>query len=218
MIRVFIVDDHSIFREGIKKIIADTDDIAVSGEAGNGGEALRRLLSDACDVVLLDLALPGMDGFEVMKVLKSRRPGLPVLVLSMYGEEQYAIRAFKMGAFGYLSKESVAADLTSAIRKVAHGGRYVTPTLAERLACDLGKEGGSQPHESLSHREYQIFIMTASGKTAKEISHELMLARTTVSSYRTRILEKMGLKNTAELIRYAAEQGLMQPRHTTTQM
>jgi two-component system, NarL family, invasion response regulator UvrY len=209
MVKVFIVDDHHIFREGLKKVIADTADIIVVGEAGDGREGLRRIPESDCDVVLLDLALQGMDGLEVLQNLRVRRPDLPVLILTMYPEEHYGTRSFQAGASGYLTKESVASDLISAIRKVMQGGCYVSPSLGERLARELSQRGKDEPHESLSHREYEIFLMTAAGKSVKEIAQELALARTTVSSYRSRIMEKMKMRNTAELVRYAVERRLV---------
>jgi DNA-binding NarL/FixJ family response regulator len=208
MIKVFILDDHIIFREGVKKVIANTPDMVVAGEAGDGHKALRLILENAYDVILLDLALPGMEGLDVLRVLKTRRSTLPVLVLSMYPEEQYAVRVLKEGALGYLTKESVPEELIKAIRKVARGSRYVSNALGERLAGDLVGVGDKGLHEALSSREYQIFRMLAAGKTVKEMAQELSLARTTISSYRTRILEKMNTRTNGELIRYAIEHHL----------
>lgn len=216
MIRVFVVDDHQIFREGLKKVIADTTDIVVVSEAADGREALRRIPENDCDVVLLDLALQGMDGLEVLKNLRARGAGVPVLVLTMYPEEHYGILAFQAGASGYLTKESIVSDLISAIRKVARGGWYVSASLGERLARELGRKEKEEPHELLSHREYEIFMMTAAGRSVKEIAHELTLARTTVSSYRSRIMEKMKMRNTAELVRYAVEHRLVRPVYPPT--
>jgi DNA-binding NarL/FixJ family response regulator len=211
MIRTFIVDDHQIFREGLKKVIADTSDIIVVGEAGDGREALSRIPEVDCDVVLLDMALQGIDGINVLQNLRARGVKIPVLILTMYPEDHYGTRAFQAGATGYLTKEGVVSELISAIRKVAKGGCYVSPSLAELIARDLSRKGKNEPHESLSHREYEILLMTAAGKSVKEISQELSLARTTVSSYRTRILEKMKMHNTAELVRYALEHQLVYP-------
>jgi two-component system invasion response regulator UvrY len=209
LIKVFIVDDHIIFREGLKKVIAATSDIKVAGEAGDGQEALSTILKHAYDIVLLDLALPGMEGLDVLRALKAQRPTLPVLILSMYAEEQYAVRVLKEGASGYLTKESVPSELIRAIRKATQGGRYISDSLGERLAGELTGESEKQPHERLSNREHQIFLMIAAGKTVKEIAHELSLARTTITSYRTRILEKMNLQTNADLIRYAIENRLV---------
>jgi two-component system invasion response regulator UvrY len=209
LIKVFIVDDHIIFREGLKKVIAATSDIKVAGEAGDGQEALSTILKHAYDIVLLDLALPGIEGLDVLRALKAQRPTLPVLILSMYAEEQYAVRVLKEGASGYLTKESVPSELIRAIRKATQGGRYISDSLGERLAGELTGESEKQPHERLSNREHQIFLMIAAGKTVKEIAHELSLARTTITSYRTRILEKMNLPTNADLIRYAIENRLI---------
>jgi two-component system invasion response regulator UvrY len=209
LIKVFIVDDHIIFREGLKKVIAATSDIKVAGEAGDGQEALSTILENDYDVILLDLALPGMEGLDILRVLRTKKPTLPVLILSMYAEEQYAVRVLKEGASGYLTKESVPSELIRAIRKATQGGRYISDSLGERLAGELTGEHEKQPHESLSNREYQIFLMITAGKTVKEIAHELSLARTTITTYRTRILGKMKMKTNAELIRYAIENHLV---------
>lgn len=210
MKKVFIVDDHIIFREGIKRVIADTDDIQVAGESGDGREALRLILKDDYDVVLLDLALPGLDGLDVLRAIKEKNSNLPVLVLSMYAEEQYALRVLKEGASGYLAKESVPNELIYAIRKAAAGGRYVSNSLSEKLVNTLTGEHNVQLHENLSNREFQVFHFIAMGKSIKEIAYELSLARTTITSYRARILEKMKMKTNAELIRYALEKNLIQ--------
>jgi two-component system, NarL family, invasion response regulator UvrY len=210
MINVFIVDDHIIFREGLKKVIAGTSDIIVAGEAGDGKDALRAILENHYEVVILDLALPVMGGLEVLRALKEKKPALPVLILSIYPEEQYAVRVLKEGASGYLTKESVPSDLIRAIRKAASGGRYISDTLGERLAGDITGSSGDRPqHEYLSSREYQVFQMIVGGKTTKEIAYDLSLARTTVSSYRSRILEKMDVKTNGGLIRYALEHNLI---------
>lgn len=210
MKKVFIVDDHIIFREGIKRVIADTKDIEVAGESGNGSEALRLILENDYDLVLLDLALPGLDGLEVLRAIKEKKSKLPVLVLSMYAEEQYALRVLKEGASGYLAKESVPNELIYAIRKAAAGGRYVSNSLSEKLVYTLTGEHNTQLHEDLSNREFQVFHFIAMGKSIKEIAYELSLARTTITSYRARILEKMKMKTNAELIRYALENNLIQ--------
>jgi two-component system invasion response regulator UvrY len=209
LIKVFIVDDHIIFREGLKKVIASTSDIKVTGEAGDGREALSTILENDYDVILLDLALPGMEGLDILRVLGTKKPTLPVLILSMYAEEQYAVRVLKEGALGYLTKESVPSELIRAIRKATQGVRYISDSLGERLASELTGENEKQPHERLSNREYQIFLMITAGKTVKEIAYELSLARTTITSYRTRILGKMNMKTNAELIRYAIENRLV---------
>lgn len=209
MIRVLIVDDHMIFREGLKKVLSTTSDIEVSGEAGDGYDALRMMVENSYDVVLLDLSLPGMQGLDVLREIKAKRTHQPVLVLSIYPEEQYAVRMLKEGAAGYLTKESVPSDLIRAIRRAAQGGKYVSDALGERLAGHVIGERGKQPHENLSSKEYQVFQMIAAGKSVKEIARDLALARTTISSYRARILVKLDIRTNAELVRYAIEQNLI---------
>jgi DNA-binding NarL/FixJ family response regulator len=209
MIKVFIVDDHIIFREGLKKVIATAADMEVADEAGDGREALRKIMGNTYNIVLLDLGLPGMDGLNVLRAVKERKPALPILVLSIFPEEQYALRVLMEGASGYITKESVPSDLIRAIRRTASGGKYVSEAISEKLAnAFLGKSGGN-PHELLSQREYQIFIMIGAGKSVKKIAEELCLAPTTVSSHRARILDKMGMKNNADLVRYAVENQLI---------
>jgi two-component system invasion response regulator UvrY len=208
MIKVFIVDDHIIFREGLKKVIATAPDMEVADEAGEGREALGKITRNAYDVVLLDLGLPGMDGLDVLRTARERKPALPILVLSIFPEEHYALRVLKEGAAGYLTKESVPNDLIRAIRSAAQGGKYVSASLGERLADRLVGKRGPQLHELLSSREYQIFRMLGAGKSVKEIAQELCLAPTTVSTYRSHVLEKMGMKSNADLVRYALEHGL----------
>ncbi len=209
MIRVLIVDDHMIFREGLKKVLSTTSNIEVSGEAGDGYDALRMMVENSYDVVLLDLSLPGMQGLDVLREIKAKRTHQPVLVLSIYPEEQYAVRMLKEGAAGYLTKESVPSDLIRAIRRAAQGGKYVSDALGERLAGHVIGERGKQPHENLSSKEYQVFQMIAAGKSVKEIARDLALARTTISSYRARILVKLDIRTNAELVRYAIEQNLI---------
>lgn len=207
MIRILIVDDHNIVREGLKQILAETDDLVVTAEAGNGLEALDQVRRTVVDVVLMDVSMPGMDGLTAVKLLKEANPGLAVLILSMYPEEQYAVRCLRAGAAGYLTKESAGAELLTAIRKVAAGGRYVTQSLAERLVMALAGDGQA-PHEALSDREYQVLRLITAGRTVGEIAAELSLSVKTVSTYRTRILEKLGLHTTAELVRYGVQNGL----------
>jgi DNA-binding NarL/FixJ family response regulator len=209
MIKVLIVDDHIIFREGLKKVIATDPDIEVAGEAGDGKEALRKITENTYDLVLLDIGLPGMDGLDVLRAARKKKPALPILLLSIFPEEQYAVRALKEGASGYLTKESVPGELIRAIRKAAQGGRYVSALLGERLADTLVGKGGVEPHELLSYREYQVFHMLVAGKSVKKIAQELCVAPTTVSSHRAHILEKMGMKNNVDLIRYAMERHLI---------
>ena len=209
MIRVFIVDDHIIFREGLKRVIGTASDMEVAGETGDGREALRAILENMYDVVLLDLVLPGMDGLDVLRAAKEKRPSLPILVLSFFPEEQYAVRVIREGASGYLTKESVPSDLIRAIRMAAQGRKYVSDSLGEKLAGILVGKSGTNPHDLLSNREYQIFYMLGTGKSIKKIAQELSLAPTTVSTHRTRILNKMGMKSSMELVRYAIENSLI---------
>jgi len=208
MIQIFIVDDHAIFREGLRKVISDTPGMEVAGEAANGFDALESVSSNAYDVVILDLGLPGMGGFDVLRTLKAERPSLPVIIMSIHTEEEYAMMVLKEGASGYLTKESVPADLIKAIRKAVMGGTYVSESLGERFAGKLLGRTESKPHESFSSKEYQIFRLIVEGKSIKEIAHELSLARPTVSTYRTRVLRKMDMKTNAELVRYAVKHGL----------
>lgn len=209
MIRVLIADDHTLFREGLKKIIAGTSDIVVAGEASNGNEVLARLKDERYDVLVLDIAMPGKDGLDVLKETRARYQGLPVLMLSMFPEEQFATRVLKAGAAGYLTKESVPEVLIMAIRKVARGEKYVSESLAEKLVSGLSDDARKSPHERLSDREYQILCLIASGKRMKEIANQLSLSPTTISTYRSRILEKMGMASNAELTLYASRNHLL---------
>jgi two-component system invasion response regulator UvrY len=208
MIRVFVADDHAVVRRGVLQILEDVPDIVVAGEAGSGRETLRGVQAADPDVLLLDIAMPEGGGLEVLAQVRSLRPELRVLFLSMYPEKQYAIRALRAGAAGYLTKESAPEELVAAIRKAAQGGTYVSQSLAEKLAGEVKGEAPKEPHEALSDREYQVVRLLAAGKTVGEIAAELSLSIKTVSTYRARILEKLGLKSTAEIIRYAFEQGL----------
>lgn len=208
MIRILIADDHAIVREGLKQIVAETHDMVVAGEAVTGQQVLEMVREGDWDVILLDIAMPGRGGMDTLKVLRREQPEIPVLILSMYPEEQYAIRTIKAGAAGYLSKESAPEELISAIRKVSQGGRYVSASLAEKLAAHLAMENGRPPHERLSDREYQVMIMIASGMTVKEIAERLSLSVKTISTNRARILTKMGMRNNAEIIHYAVKTGL----------
>jgi len=209
MIRVCVVDDHAVVREGLKRIIAENPGMAVTAEAGDGLEAMRVIQSQPCDVDLLDITMPNKSGLDVLKQLHAESPRLPVLVLSMHSEDQYAIRMLRAGAAGYLTKESAPSKLVQAIRKVVRGGRYVSATLAEKLVYDLDSNSTKAPHEVLSDREYQVLCMIASGKTVTMIAGELLLSVKTISTYRVRILEKLAMKNNAELTRYAIKEGLV---------
>ncbi len=209
MIRVLLADDHAIVRAGLKEILADTGDITVAGEATNGQEVLARVRGHDYDVVVLDMSMPGRSGIELIKLVKAEKPRLRVLVLSMHSEEQYAVRALKAGASGYLSKDSAADQLVAAIRRIAAGGAYVSPETAERLALDAASRTEAAPHTLLSDREFQVFRMIAAGKSVGEIARELSLSAKTVSTHKARIMEKMGIANPAQLIRYALENNLI---------
>jgi two-component system invasion response regulator UvrY len=209
MIKILIADDYAIVREGLKQIIAAIPNMNVADEACNGREAFEKVWEKKYDVVILDVSMQSRGGLEVLKQIKRVRPQLPVLILNMHTEAQYAVRALRAGAAGYLTKESAPDELIEAIRKVSQGGKYITSSLAEKLAFDL-EAGFYQPlHETLSDREYQVMCMIASGKTAKEIAEELYLSVKTVSTYRSRIMEKMKMKNNAELTYYAIKHELV---------
>ncbi|MFH0991425.1 MAG: response regulator transcription factor [bacterium] len=209
MIRILIVDDHVMFREGLKQILARHSDMRVVDEAGSGPEAISKVLQHKLDVVLLDISLPGRSGPELLLEIKKERPELAVLVVSMHPENQYAVRMMKAGASGYLTKESAADQLISAIRKVAIGGRYISSKLAEEMAVALDTNLPKLPHQMLSNREFQVMRMLASGKSLKEIADDLFLSEKTVTTYRARVLEKMKLKNNVELTLYAIEHTLL---------
>ena len=210
MIKILIADDHPIVRQGFKQVLQDTTDLVVADEAGNGQEVLSLVSKKDYDVILLDISMPGKNGLEVLKELKVLNPKIPVLILSIYPEEQYAIRALKAGASGYLTKASAPEELISAIRKVSRGGKYISSSLAEKIAYELDGDSGKAPHETLSDREYQILLMIASGKTVSDIAGEMCLSVKTVSTYRSRIIEKMKLKNNAELTTYAIRNKLVE--------
>ena len=209
MIRVLLADDHAMVRSGLKEILADTGDISVVGEATNGHEVLAQVRAHEFDVAVLDMTMPGRSGIELIRQVKEARPKLRVLVLTMHKEEQYAVRALKAGASGYLTKESAADQLVAAIRRIAAGGAYVSPETAERLALEAGRPSDAPPHTLLSDREFQVFQMIANGAAVGEIARQLSLSVKTVSTHKTRIMEKMGLANQAELIRYALEHKLL---------
>ena len=209
MKRILIIDDHEIVRDGLKRILSEQSDSNTFGEASTPPEALRLVAEHDWDVVVLDLSLGGRSGLEVLKELKQTRARLPVLILSMHSEEQYARRAFKAGAAGYITKDSPRAELVKAINKVAKGGRYVSPALAEELVIDLERRSDRPPHETLSDREFEVMRLIASGKTVGEIASLLSLSDSTISTYRARILEKMGMKTNAELTHYAIKNKLV---------
>ena len=214
MIKIVIADDHPVVRQGIKQILAEESDMKLMAEAANGRELLDRLRSSACDVVLLDISMPGRGGLEVLGDLRRDYPKLPVLVLSVHSEDQFGPRVLKRGAAGFMSKETAPEELVKAIRKVSGGGKYVSAWLAEKLASDLAIDAQKAPHEELSDREYQVMCMIASGKTVGEIARELSLSAKTISTYRSRILEKMKMKTNAQLTFYAIQKALVSPAKT----
>jgi DNA-binding NarL/FixJ family response regulator len=209
MIRILIVDDHEVVRAGVKKIFDEQPMTARFGEAGTINEAMRLVREDEWDVTILDLSLGDRSGLEALKELKQIRPKLPVLILSMHSEEQYARRAFKAGAAGFITKDTPRAELVSAVHKVVQGGRYVTPALAEKLVVDLERGSDRPPQEALSDREYEVMRLIASGKTVREIAALLSLSDRTISTYRTRMLRKMGMKTNAELTHFAIQNKLV---------
>jgi two-component system invasion response regulator UvrY len=209
MIRILVADDHAVVREGVKRILSETADLVIAGEAGHGQEVLAKVATEPWDVVLLDISMPGRNGLEVLQQLRHLCPALPVLVFSMHPENQYAVRAFRAGAAGYLTKDSLPEELVTAIRKIVQGGRYVSASLAEYLVTEIGHDATTPLHAVLSDREYQVLCMLASGKTATEIARELSLSVKTVSTHRSRILEKMHMKTNAELIHYAIHHRLV---------
>ncbi len=203
MIRIVIADDHPIVREGLKQVLSAATDLTVAGEAQNGQEVMQRIRELEFEVLLLDMSMPGKSGIELIKQVHAEKPRLRVLVLSMHQEEQYAVRAIKAGAAGYLTKDSASTQLVSAIRKVAGGGAFITGAVAEQLALGAMPQGDGPAHASLSDREFQIFRLIVSGKAVSDIGTELNLSVKTVSTHKARILQKMGMSNPAELVRYA---------------
>jgi len=208
-IRILIVDDHPVVRAGLRQMIDEAPGLCVADEANTGREAIRKTRAQRYDLVLLDISLPDTSGLEVLRTIKDEKPDLPVLMLSFHAEEQYAIRALKAGAAGYLSKESAADELISAIRHVRAGGRYVSPELAEHLAHYVADPGAAPPHERLSDREYMVIRMLANGKSLAQIGKALIISPKTVSTYRERALSKLGLANNAELVQYAMKHDLI---------
>ena len=207
--RILIADDHAMFRRGLRETLAEALPRVTFGEAKTAAETVEFVRRQHWDVVILDISMPGKSGLDILDDIKRLRPRIPVLLLTMHPEEQYARRALKAGAAGYLTKDSVPDELTTAIKKIAAGGRYISATLAEKLAVDLRRGADVPLHELLSDREFQVLRMLASGKTIKEMAEELSLSVKTVSTYRGRILEKTGMKTNAELIRYALESQLV---------
>lgn len=207
--RILLADDHAVFRRGLRETLREAFAKATFEEAKSAEETLEFVRRSPWDLLILDISMPGKTGLDILEEVKRLRPRLPVLFLSMYPEEQYARRALKAGAAGYLTKESVPEELKAAVRKVTTGGRYVSVGLAERLAYDLRRRADTPAHELLSDREFQVLRMIATGKTVKDIADELSLSVKTVSTYRSRILEKTGMRTTAELIRYALQEQLV---------
>lgn len=210
MIKVLIADDHAIVRHGLRQIVSETEDIRVEGEAESSAQAIRELRDNAFDVVLLDISLPDKNGIETLKQVRREWPAVSVLMLTTHAEDEFGVRAIKAGAAGYLTKQSAASQLVTAVRQVASGRKYISPSLAEELARMVGDGNDSRPvHELLSDREYQTFIMIASGKSLSEMATSLSLSPKTVSVYRSRVLEKMHLKNNVEIAQYAVKNGLV---------
>jgi DNA-binding NarL/FixJ family response regulator len=210
MIKVLIADDHAIVRSGLKQILDETGgEIQVEGEAANGREVLEKIQAQDWDVLVLDITMPGRSGLDILKDIRQLKPKLPILILSMHAEEQFATRMLKAGASGYLNKEGAPDELVKAIRKVCEGGKYVSPAQAERMVTELTNDTGKAPHELLSDREYEILCLIASGKTATQIAKQLCLSVKTVSTYRSRILDKMKLETNAQLTHYAIKGGLV---------
>lgn len=208
---VLIVDDHAVVRKGLRQILSEEYDDLVFAEATEGRSALEAVTESALDVVVLDISMPGRSGLDVLKEIKKERPDLPVLVLSMYPEEQFAVRVLRAGASGYLTKETAPNELVKAIKKVTAGGTYVSPALAEMLALDLQQDTDqTYPHKTLSDREYEVMLMIASGKAVSEIAEELSLSVKTISTYRARILDKIRMRSNAEITRYAIRHGLVE--------
>jgi two-component system, NarL family, invasion response regulator UvrY len=208
--KVLLVDDHPVVIQGVKEILSQMNEIENIGEAGNGAEALSQLNGTAWDVVILDINLPDISGFDLLKQIKRTRPRLPVIMLTLHAEEQFAARSLKAGASGYLTKETAPDELVHAVSRVLQGGKYISPELAHRVALSWEKGHGARPHELLSDREFQILRMIAGGLTATEIAEKLLLSVKTVSTYRSRVLDKLSLSSNAEIIRYAIEHHLVE--------
>ena len=210
MLRIILCDDHPLLREGLKNILLQQPDIKIVEETGSGAEMLEKTKASRFDVIILDISLPDMNGLDALKNLQAQGNRAGVLVLSMHPEEQYAARALRAGAAGYLQKESAAAELVSAVHKIARGGKYVTSSLAEKLAFELQSTADKQPHELLSDREYQVLCLLASGRGIKQIALELVLSAPTVATYRSRVVTKLGLSSTVDLVRYALAHKLIE--------
>ena len=210
MIRILVADDHPLFRSGLKQVLAQEPDLVVAGEAEDSEQVLQRVAQEKWDIVILDITMPPRSGLDVLREIRRNHPDLPVLVLSMHGEDQFAVRAIKAGASGYISKVNAPTEVVRAIRKVLTGKKYISPRLAEILADSLHIDSDRPLHETLSDREFQVLTQLASGKTVSQIALETELSVKTVSTYRARILEKMNMHNNAELTRYAIQNGLVE--------
>ncbi len=212
MIRIVLADDHAIVREGLKRIVGDAGDFVVAGEAADGTEVMKAVRELEFDVLVLDLSMPGRSGMELIKLVKAEKPRLRILVLSMHQETQYAVRAIKSGASGYLTKESAPAQLEAAIRKIAAGGAYISAEVAEQLALGAMPGGtAAAPHESLSDREFEVFRMLVAGDAVSDAAHKLNLSVKTVSTHKANLMHKLGLANQTELVKYALKHGLLEP-------
>jgi two-component system invasion response regulator UvrY len=203
MLKVLIVDDHAVVRQGLRQILTEIPELSVVAEAENGQDALNKVRAEPWDVLVLDMSMPGRSGLDILKDVRRERPETRVLVLSMHPEDQFAVRMLRAGASGYLTKETAPDQLVAAVRKVLTGGRYISPSLAEKLAFDVDRDSDRPLYEKLSDREFQVLRRLAMGKTVQEIAAELMLSPKTISTYRARVLEKLELKSNAELIHYA---------------
>jgi len=210
MIKILIADDHAVVRHGLKQIITDETDMTVAGEAENAAQVLQLLGGENFNVIILDITMPGRSGLDLLPEIKDLRPAAKILILSMHAEEQFAIRALKSGASGYITKQSAPTELIRAIRKVQSGSKYISQSIAEQLAFFLSDDDHKPQHEKLSDREFQVLRMIAMGKILREIADELVISEKTVSTYRARILEKMNMKRNAELIRYAVQKKLIE--------
>lgn len=209
MLKILIADDHAIVRKGLKQILSKNSDMTVAGEAASGGQALEMIREESWDVVLLDISMPDGNGLDILKQVKKEKPDLPILMLSIYPEDQYAIRTIKAGVSGYLTKDSAPEELVDAIRKVARGGKYISASLSEKLAEYLENKSERALHENLSDREYQVMVMIAAGKTVSQIAEEMCLSVKTISTNRSRALAKMGMDNNSQFTHYAVKQGLV---------
>ena len=210
MLRVLLADDHAVVRQGLRQILTEIPEVGAVGEASNGEDALGMVRAEHWDVLVLDMSMPGRGGLDVLKDVHRERPQTKVLVLSMHPEDQFAVRLLKAGASGYLTKETAPAELVTAVRKILTGGKYISSTLAEKLAFDMDRDADKPLHEALSDREFQVLRMMAAGHTVQQIADELLLSAKTISTYRARILEKLNLKSNAEMIHYAINNRLIE--------